>query len=50
MKKWLVLLSLVLWAGIGMAQDTDAVQQVETFYREGKYREAAGVYNQILTQ
>lgn len=50
MKKWSVLLSLLLWAVAGMAQDTDASQQAETFYREGKYREAAGVYNQILAQ
>ena len=50
MKRLLVVLSLLLWAGWGMAQEPDAAQQAETFYREGKYQEAAGIYNQILTQ
>ena len=50
MKKWLVILSLLLQTGWGMAQEPDASQQAETFYREGKYQEAAGIYNQILTQ
>lgn len=50
MKKWLIVLPLMLWALSGIAQNTELSQQAETFYREGKYQEAAGVYHKILAE
>lgn len=49
MKKLLIILPILLWTLIGMAQDTDLAIQAETFYREGKYMEAADAYNKILS-
>lgn len=49
MKKLLIILPILLWTLIGIAQNTDLANQAETFYREGKYREAADAYNKILS-
>lgn len=49
MKKLLIILPILLWTLIGMAQNTDLANQAETFYREGKYMEAAAAYNKILS-
>lgn len=49
MKKLLIILPILLWTLIGMAQNTDLAIQAETFYREGKYMEAADAYNKILS-
>lgn len=49
MKKLLIILPILLWTLIGMPQNTDLAIQAETFYREGKYMEAADAYNKILS-
>lgn len=50
MKKWIVILPFLFLTLWGAAQEADLSQQAENFYREGKYQEAAGAYQQILKE
>lgn len=48
MKKWILIWPLLFCMEWGWAQDMNLTRQAENFYREGKYRQAAEAYNQIL--
>lgn len=49
MKTW-VLIITVLLTGVSAFAQVEPQEQAETFYREGKYQEAAAVYKNILAE
>lgn len=48
MKKWIFILPFLFLSLWTLGGENELVKQAETFYREGKYLEAADVYNKVL--
>ncbi len=49
MKKWIIILPVLLYTSWLLAAGVSDIQQAEEMYRQGKYQEAAGVYSNILS-